>query len=236
MPPLAKKQIQPRISLSKKNKRGFLLLIMGVSLYWIVSQFLYVSPKSLAQNNSYKILHIKYLNSFDSIKSNKSKRLEKPGYNKLVWQTPNGEKKVVGITQKIDLNLADSQALDKLPGIGPVLSARIIKYRNKLGGFHSIEQLKEVYGLPDSTYDKISLHLKFTGKLVDKIYLNSVDIKTMAMHPYIGWENAKMIIRYRNSHGLFNDAVELESIWGLEKKKISRLLPYLSFDSTLTSK
>ena len=56
---------------------------------------------------------------------------------------------------QIDINGCDSAALVALPGIGPVLSARIIKYRKLLGGFASVEQLKEVYGLPEETYEMI---------------------------------------------------------------------------------
>jgi len=52
----------------------------------------------------------------------------------------------------LDINTSDSSALVTLPGIGPVLSMRIIRYRNLLGGFWSVNQLKEIYGLPEETF------------------------------------------------------------------------------------
>ena len=61
---------------------------------------------------------------------------------------------------KIELNSADSAALVQLYGIGPVLSRRIIKYRTSLGGrFHSVEQLKNVYGLSEETFQNILPHV-----------------------------------------------------------------------------
>jgi competence protein ComEA len=62
------------------------------------------------------------------------------------------EKKI----KKIDINLADSTSWEDLPGIGPVMASRIVRYRNRLGGFANRNQLQEVYGMTDSLYEKIS--------------------------------------------------------------------------------
>lgn len=63
----------------------------------------------------------------------------------------------------IDINTATVEQWKALPGIGGVLSNRIVKFRNKLGGFTSIEQLKQTYGLPDSTFQLIQPYLKITA-------------------------------------------------------------------------
>lgn len=137
---------------------------------------------------------------------------------------------------RVNLNAADSMTLEMLPGIGPILSARIIRYRNKLGGFYAVAQLKEVYGISDSTFEKISPKIEIVKDSLKKIAVNLADQKTLAMHPYIGWSNAKLIIRYRQAHGTYKNIEQLESIWAIERNKLERLLPYLSFDSTVTSK
>ena len=60
----------------------------------------------------------------------------------------------------IDVNTADTSAFISLPGIGSKLAARIVTFREKLGGFYSVEQIGETYGLPDSTFQKIKQWLK----------------------------------------------------------------------------
>src|SRR6185503_6381802 len=60
----------------------------------------------------------------------------------------------------IDINTADTSALISLPGIGNKLASRIVNFRDKLGGFYSIEQVGETYGLPDSTFQKIKQWLR----------------------------------------------------------------------------
>jgi len=86
----------------------------------------------------------------------------------------------------LELNTADSSALEKLKGIGKVLAARIIKYRNRLGGFYSVEQLKEVYGLKDSLYVLVVRENKLLvdTTLIQKIDIRQADFKTMIRHPY----------------------------------------------------
>lgn len=57
---------------------------------------------------------------------------------------------------RVDLNAADSTELQKVSGIGPVLSKRIVKYRKLIGGFTDKSQLKKVYGLSPENYDRIA--------------------------------------------------------------------------------
>ncbi|MEZ4907726.1 MAG: helix-hairpin-helix domain-containing protein [Saprospiraceae bacterium] len=69
----------------------------------------------------------------------------------------------------IDINFCDEAELQKLNGIGEVLSARIIKYRNLLGGFVTIDQLKEIYGLSDETYESIKDQIVIDVKLLKRL-------------------------------------------------------------------
>lgn len=65
-----------------------------------------------------------------------------------------GEQEVL-VEKSIDINRADRDELDKLPGIGPVLAERIIEYREENGGFSEIEELKSVNGIGDKTFEKV---------------------------------------------------------------------------------
>lgn len=129
----------------------------------------------------------------------------------------------------IDINLADSLALQRLPGIGKVLSSRIVKYRNRLGGFVSKSQLKEVYGLSEDALNLIDSMLICSGKITP-IPINQVDSKTLAKHPYITYQVANKIIRYRTQHGKFQEAKDLEAVYGLDSVWIQQILPYLTFN------
>ncbi|HEY8959868.1 ComEA family DNA-binding protein [Chitinophaga sp.] len=112
----------------------------------------------------------------------------------------------------VDINLADSTALQSLPGIGPGFARRIIAYRDRLGGFYSVEQVAECYGLPDSTFQKIQPFLKIGSSSLKKLDLNLTDEKSLAAHPYIRYKLARLIVQYRNSHAGFRAVSDLHSL------------------------
>ncbi|MFM1857432.1 MAG: hypothetical protein RLZ05_492 [Bacteroidota bacterium] len=133
-------------------------------------------------------------------------------------------------TLVISLDNADSVVLEKLPGIGPVLSARIIKFRDKLGGFYEVDQLREVYGLSDSVFSKIAPLLRLEGNRIKKIAINSASEEELRKHPYLQWKLAKQLIKFREAHGSFEEVKDLEEIWGLDRDKLKKLIPYLVFN------
>src|SRR5206468_10071405 len=101
--------------------------------------------------------------------------------------------------KKIELvfiNDADSVAWVALPGIGSRLAERIIHYRDRLGGFYQLEQVKETYGISDSCYQLILPYLRAGGSL-RKIHINTVTQDELKMHPYIRWKLAAAIVAYR---------------------------------------
>lgn len=97
----------------------------------------------------------------------------------------------------IDLNRCSAVALESLPGIGPVLAARIIKYRTLLGGFVDSRQLTEVYGLDSSVVSLICPMVTVTCDSVSPLVLDSIPFGDLARHPYAGYEAARLITRYR---------------------------------------
>lgn len=131
---------------------------------------------------------------------------------------------------KINLNEADSTALVELPGIGEKLSIRIIKYRDRLGGFYSTEQLSEVYGISDSAIAMVKKHVYISDAIsVKKIVINTVDYKELTKHPYITFVMAKLILAYRKSHGNFIGVDDLRMVEGIDLGKMEKLIPYLIF-------
>lgn len=122
------------------------------------------------------------------------------------FREPVKKKAAPGYVRKvytIDINKADSAAWEALPGIGPVLAARIVRFRDKLGGFYSVAQVAETYGLPDSTFKKIQASLQLHKVSLKKIDINQTDEKTLAQHPYIRYKLARVIVLYRSNNGPF---------------------------------
>lgn len=116
------------------------------------------------------------------------------------------QKKKYNITE---LNNCDSAALEALPGLGPVLSARIIKYRNLLGGYASVAQLKEVYGLSTEIYATVSGYLTADTLLIRKIDINSAAYRDLLRFPYLEKEHVEGILKYRELEGKISNCNEL---------------------------
>ena len=129
----------------------------------------------------------------------------------------------------LDLNKCDSAALVALPGIGPVLSARILKYRSLIGGYVSVLQLKEVYGLPEETYNLISSRVSVDSLSIRKILINEYDFKQLIRHPYFQKSEVISILKYRELKGRISGMEVMignNLISPLTAKKIG---PYLDF-------
>jgi DNA uptake protein ComE-like DNA-binding protein len=146
------------------------------------------------------------------------------------------EKKIVEesrkkITEKFDLNKADSAQLISIYGIGGTLSIRIIKYRNRLGGFISTVQLKEVYGLDSTVVNELVkksfIEENFRPKSLD---INLATEKELAAHPYIKYALAKAITAYRFQHGHFTSIDDLTNIAIIDDTTFEKIKPYLSLN------
>lgn len=126
----------------------------------------------------------------------------------------------------LDINKATAEQLKKVRGVGKKLSVRIIKFRDRLGGFYSMNQLKEVYGLENEIIEKTKKHFSIQSK-PKKIILNTDSLKLLASHPYISWKLAKVIIRYRKMHGNYDSPEKLQKIGAIKAETFSKLKPYL---------
>lgn len=130
---------------------------------------------------------------------------------------------------KTDINNCDTAMLDKLPGIGPVLSARIIKYRYLLGGFARIEQLREVYGLSSETYDLIKERITLNISDIKRIDINTSDYKNLFRLPYLEKYDISAIIKYRELKGRIGSLEELVNNKIITVEKADKAGPYMEF-------
>ena len=127
----------------------------------------------------------------------------------------------------IDINHADTSELIALPGIGSKLAARIVSFREKLGGFYSVEQIKETYGLSDTSFQKIKPFLFINGE-VEKFKINAATKDDLKNHPYIKWNIANAIVEYRKQHGNYSQLDDLKNITIVDEPTFNKIAHYLS--------
>ncbi len=127
----------------------------------------------------------------------------------------------------IDINDVDTSKLISLPGIGSKLANRIVSFREKLGGFYAVEQIGEIYNLPDSTFQKIKPYLKIDNSKIKKININTADANTLKLHPYIKWNLANAIVQYRAQHGNYKSVDDLKQIAIITPEIFQKISYYL---------
>ncbi len=131
--------------------------------------------------------------------------------------------------QAFDINLADTTELKRIRGIGSKLSVRILKYRDRLGGFTSEEQIKEVFGLPPETLDSLRKYTYVENDFSPKkISLNSVTFEELKSHPYLKFNQSRAIIAYRDQHGQYQKIEDIKKIKLMDEATFAKLRPYLA--------
>jgi len=129
----------------------------------------------------------------------------------------------------LDINIADTTGFKTLPGIGSKLAARIVNFRDKLGGFYAIEQVGETYGIPDSTFQKIKPLLFIKQLSIRKINLNTATAEGLRT-PYIPYNVANAIVQFRTHNGDYKAVEDLRRIPLIDLALYVKIAPYLSVE------
>lgn len=130
-------------------------------------------------------------------------------------------------TKKININTATAADFESQKGIGPAFANRIIKFRDILGGFYAVDQLKEVYGFPDSTYQALKNEWIVNPEEVKKIDINAATYNDLARHPYIGKQLASEILKFIKQNGHFKEKDNLTQVPLLNEEKYRKIAPYI---------
>lgn len=132
--------------------------------------------------------------------------------------------------QPFDLNTADTTQLMQIRGIGRGLSARVVEYRQRLGGFRTATQLAELYSLRDAP-DLVDSLRKYTfvrpGFAPEGVDINNAPFEVLQNHPYVGKRLARVVVAFRQQHGPFRQPADLRQIRILDEATYDKLLPYL---------
>ena len=129
---------------------------------------------------------------------------------------------------QVDINSADSLALLELPGIGPAFAGRIVRYRDRLGGFVRLEQLAEVYGVDSARYAALAPLLKTNGLVLQQINPLTAAEADLANHPYIGKVLARRLVAFREQRKGRLSCNDLSLVHGLDAQRLAKLQPYLA--------
>lgn len=129
----------------------------------------------------------------------------------------------------LDINEADSFEWQLIKGIGEKLAGRIVRYRDRLGGFLDVDQIEEVYGIKPETFLAISHLLTVDKKQIRKIPINLCTEKDLAGHPYIGRKKAAILARYLKNKGHLNAITDLAASKLFDDEELNKIEPYLDF-------
>lgn len=164
----------------------------------------------------------------DWVKNPKSKYVSNTSFPKKNFKDYNKE---LPFEQKIDLNIATAEQLKKVYGIGDALSARIVKEREKLGGFSNNDQLYGIWGLNDSVVQKTLLQFTVkTPKVIEKINVNTASASDIATIKGISFDLAAEIWEFRTLRERINSLDELQKIDGITSSKLKLIALYLSVE------
>ena len=141
---------------------------------------------------------------------------------------PKTEKYPVGTV--IELNTADTISIKKIPGIGSTFAKRIVKYRNLLGGFYSVAQLSEVYGIDEERYNALKSWFSVDSSAIHQLPINHLSAKKLASHPYLNYRQAQTIERLVKQKRKLSGWENLQLLEEFSPSDRERLIPYLSFE------
>lgn len=156
----------------------------------------------------------------------KNKKNTNSFYKEYSKQTVDKKSKIV-IT---DINAATQEELMKVYGIGPGLSERILKEREKLGAFVSMDQMNDVWGLSPEVIENLNKHFKIFAKpSVKKLDINTASVKELSQFPFFKYYLAKEIVTYRSMNGDIKNKEDLIKIKSFPVEKVDIIALYLDF-------
>ena len=205
-----------------------LALVSGMtdSLYAMLKPYIVIDPSVAAKPKEYER---KERGEYSAEKSQpeqsklpKTVSLSKP-------KPAKEESSFVHAEPLVELNSADTTALISVNGIGSKSAAEIVKYRELLGGYHSVEQISELKCVTEQNYEKILQQIYCDSCEIRKIDINFAAPKVIARHPYVSAAALRKIIKQRQLKGGWSRIEEMVEDNILSEDEAKRLAPYLWF-------
>lgn len=127
----------------------------------------------------------------------------------------------------VDVNTADTALLRRIPGVGEKISEAIVRYRNRLGGFHSVEQLMDIKIVSP---ELLAWFTVSSSSSVKKIAINRASFQQLNSHPYITYDQTKDLLQYIHLYGPIPDEPTLVATAIFTPDELERLRPYITYE------
>ncbi|MDB5227447.1 MAG: helix-hairpin-helix protein [Bacteroidota bacterium] len=207
-----------------------LIILSIVAKKYVVQHFRKDTP--LTANDKLRIAHLQQqINDAKTTYSNSNSYYEKKDDQVIASNHPEYKKKDYS-DFKIEVNSATAEEYEKLYGIGKVFSQRIVTFRDKLGGFYSINQVKDVYGIEDSTFQKFKKNLTIKPAKIRKVNINSATYEELTANPYLFSTLAKQIVGYRTKVKPFAEMDDVKNLYYIRDhpETFDKIAPYISLN------
>lgn len=210
---------------SKGERRAFTLLLSLITISWFLLHRTDSQPIPIhSESNNYQ-------KEIPQVSNEKVVNIQKetfiPQTNKRYKNSFQTKKYPVGTV--VELNIADTTILKKIPGIGSTFARRIIKYRELLGGFYSVNQLTEVYGIDAERYASLAPWFRVDTTHIQPLEVNNLPFSTLLKHPYLNYQQVKVILQLRKQKGKLSGWKNLQLLEEFTELDRKRLYPYISF-------
>lgn len=209
------------VDMDESNFKG----VKGVSFYEEDNYYKYTIGELHSEQEAKLLLNKAKEAGFDSAFLIAFKNGKKVPIN-TVFSKSRGTRDKKEPKEKVELNSADSSLLVTIYGIGPTFAQRILKLRYKFGGFLELIQLKEVYGITDENYFKISEQLTIDTSNMIKININECTWGRLVGHPYISKNAANGLINYRKQHGHYKTVTDIQGSDLVSEELYLKIAPY----------
>ena len=211
------------LSFSSSQKKGIILLMIILFAILILNMLLPGMIRYPRVDHATIVAEIeKYSDSLLSVE--KEKPINEPARSQARKDYPNPK---AAVPAMVDLNRCDTSALISLPGIGPVFASRIVRYRDLLGGFHSVDQLLEVYGMDSERLQGFREQVTVDARDVKKINVNRISFSDLLRHPYLEYDDVRMIFRKRDQKGVLDQFAGFDTLFPSGKEQWQKVAPYL---------
>lgn len=230
--------VRQRVAFDPNTVDSLTLIGFGIKA-WKVKNFLHYraagkvfhSAEDIGDTYGWTAEDVQRLTPYVSVGAAYQKRKETPRFEERKEHKEEGAKPVetkkFHTLTKVDVNEADTAMLRRIPGIGEKISVAIVRYRQRLGGFHSVEQLREISIVSPELLEWFTVS---SSAAVQKIHLNKASFQALNSHPYISYEQTKALLQYIRLYGKVKDEETLLATGIFTKEELEKLRPYIAYE------
>lgn len=233
-PPISEKTLQP---FDPNTVDSFTLIGFGIKA-WKVKNFLHYraagkvfrSAEDMGKTYGWTEEDVAMLEPYVRVGEEYRENEKRRGERKLWEQAEEKPERVSNKFQsltKVDVNTADTALLRRIPGVGEKISLAIVRYRQHLGGFHSVNQLLEISIVSPELLEWFSVS---PSPHLQQINLNKASFQALNSHPYISYEQTKALLQYIRVYGDVKDEETLLATGIFTKEELEKLRPYIAYE------